>query len=316
MKRKTVQRDDLEAGLVALRLGIMRDWKRKFEKSINTLHPSLDSTPPSRKANLFMDELHNLQEELSTIIAKAVEDYYLIAVANRRLVSGDLLGWIRQQIIGIVTEEIPRESDRWVWSVFLGRRNFAAWAQTNWRAPTWLGALSLIGRFPDGAPTNDSELMAEHNASDTQKILSTNRNAFGATLVWACEDALERVTVRIAQRPKDRPAIQRKTVCRQEFDHSDDYGMVTFRGRRYSLTPRQAAIVEILHRSFEAAFPDVSHRKLMNSLETEASRTRDSFKRSELWGTLIVQGKRKGTLRLNLGDTPKKTSAQGPDNTR
>ncbi len=84
------------------------------------------------------------------------------------------------------------------------------------------------------------------------------------------------------------------------FKHSEDYISITFNDQTFTLTSRQAQVVQILHEAHKNELPDVGQHHILEKLGSQSSRLRDTFKRSDLWGTLIVQGKKSGTYRLNL----------------
>jgi len=90
------------------------------------------------------------------------------------------------------------------------------------------------------------------------------------------------------------------TSAPRDFQHSDDYRSVVFEGERHTLTSQQAQIVEMLHNAHSSGTPDLGKDYILEKLGTPASRLRDTFKRSKLWGTLIVVGAKRGTCRLNL----------------
>jgi hypothetical protein len=85
-----------------------------------------------------------------------------------------------------------------------------------------------------------------------------------------------------------------------DLDHSDDYRIITFKGKRYELPPQRAAIVKVLHESrwYAASKQKIQHK-------TGCREIRDSFRTGhgpELWNNLIISCG-KGSYRLNL--TPK-----------
>jgi hypothetical protein len=87
----------------------------------------------------------------------------------------------------------------------------------------------------------------------------------------------------------------------RDFTHQEDYRSVTLRGQTYTLTSRQAQVVEILHRAYLDEKPDVAIDYILEKLGTQNSRWQDTFKRNpEARKALIRKGERKGTLRLNL----------------
>jgi hypothetical protein len=80
---------------------------------------------------------------------------------------------------------------------------------------------------------------------------------------------------------------------------TSDYRSISFNGETYGLTRNQATIVKLLDDAYKRGTPDVGKDTLLGAMEAETSRVRDSFKKSPLWGKLIVAGKTKGTYRLN-----------------
>jgi hypothetical protein len=85
-----------------------------------------------------------------------------------------------------------------------------------------------------------------------------------------------------------------------DLEHSDDYRTISLNGQRLCLTPRQAAIVKLLHQSryYEATTQTIRKK-------TKCGLIHDSFKTGdgpEIWKNVIVHQPR-GFYRLNL--TPK-----------
>jgi len=83
--------------------------------------------------------------------------------------------------------------------------------------------------------------------------------------------------------------------------HSQDYRSVTLGGHTHSLTGQQAQVIQILHEACKNGTPEVGSALILEQLGTPNSRLRDTFKTNQsAWRALIVSGRRKGTLRLNL----------------
>jgi hypothetical protein len=60
-------------------------------------------------------------------------------------------------------------------------------------------------------------------------------------------------------------------------------------------------VIQLLHEAHKNGNPDVSTAQILERLETSNSRWQDTFKsNSEAKKALVIAGKRKGTLRLNL----------------
>jgi hypothetical protein len=95
--------------------------------------------------------------------------------------------------------------------------------------------------------------------------------------------------------PKDVPEKED-----EDFIHSDDYRSIKWRGEDYTLTDRQAQTIEILHENYERGTPDISQAYILVKLDSNSKRLGYFFKKSPLWGTLIIRSKQKGTYRINL----------------
>lgn len=108
-----------------------------------------------------------------------------------------------------------------------------------------------------------------------------------------------------AKKEPARDALSAK-AAEDSFSHSPDYCSITFRGKPQTLTTRQAQVIKMLHEEHQRGTPELSTRHILEQLESETSRLRDTFKNSDLWGEgkLIIPGKRRGSVRLNLPDTP------------
>src|SRR5262249_52955083 len=86
--------------------------------------------------------------------------------------------------------------------------------------------------------------------------------------------------------------------------HSDDYRTIRFNGTSYNLTTRQAQVVQILHDAYKNRTPGLGHANILERLGTSKSRLRDTFRKTGLWGTLIVkEPRRRGLIRLALPDS-------------
>jgi hypothetical protein len=85
------------------------------------------------------------------------------------------------------------------------------------------------------------------------------------------------------------------------FAHSDDYRSVTVRGQNFTLTSRQAQVIQILDENRRKGVPEVGKDYLLEKLGTTNSRLRDSFKTNlPAWKVLVKAGTKKGTVRLNV----------------
>ena len=98
--------------------------------------------------------------------------------------------------------------------------------------------------------------------------------------------------------PSAAPSARRKRSS-SGFVHSRDYRSLRYKGRQYTLTSRQAKVVEKLYQAYLNGTPEISQATILEDLGTPSSRLRDAFKRSGLWGTLVKPGSKRGTVRLD-----------------
>ena len=86
------------------------------------------------------------------------------------------------------------------------------------------------------------------------------------------------------------------------FRYFGDYVSIVYKGVSYSLTPGQAVIIRALHEAHLNGTPDVTQSYLLDLAGSPVGRLRSFFRgrNRELWRTLIVPGRAKGTYRLNL----------------
>jgi hypothetical protein len=93
----------------------------------------------------------------------------------------------------------------------------------------------------------------------------------------------------------------RKTNHAGPFTYSEDYRCVTVRGEAFTLTSRQAHMIQLLHRAHQNGKSEVSIHSILEELETETSRWQDTWRSNrKARESLIKSGARKGTLHLNL----------------
>ncbi|MCH7591785.1 MAG: hypothetical protein IH989_03245 [Planctomycetes bacterium] len=97
------------------------------------------------------------------------------------------------------------------------------------------------------------------------------------------------------QEPKDaRVPVPNSRPAR----HGPDFRSVHWYDIDYHFTGMQAAVVKVLWESLENGTPDVGDAKLLSLAGGSGDRLRDVFKDHPAWGTMIVDGKTKGSKRL------------------
>lgn len=83
------------------------------------------------------------------------------------------------------------------------------------------------------------------------------------------------------------------------FTYSDDYLNITFYGKPSTQTEKQRTLIRVLHEAHKRGQPVVHEKTLLQAIDS-TTEVRSYFRRSPLWGNLVVRGPRKGTFRLNL----------------
>jgi hypothetical protein len=86
------------------------------------------------------------------------------------------------------------------------------------------------------------------------------------------------------------------------FEYAEDFRSVVLRGVAYSLTPRQAQVIELLFGVRGTGMPELSQEYILDRIGSKSLRLtlRDVFRKSPAWKTLVVPGDRRGMYRLNL----------------
>jgi hypothetical protein len=84
------------------------------------------------------------------------------------------------------------------------------------------------------------------------------------------------------------------------FEHSEDYTSVIIRGEPFTLTSRQAQVIEILHEEYTRGTPDVGTAFILEKINCKTSRLRDIFRSRPAARKALVKSFSKGTVRLNL----------------
>jgi len=85
-----------------------------------------------------------------------------------------------------------------------------------------------------------------------------------------------------------------------EVHNKENYTSFTFDGKRYDVGQRQGKAIKLLHKEGMEGNPDVPLDKILKVMGRAPTRkVKDSFKRTGLWGTLLVR-KKNNTRRLSI----------------
>lgn len=108
-----------------------------------------------------------------------------------------------------------------------------------------------------------------------------------------------RKAIRAPVTPRTFSPTPQATRTLTTLTHSDDFRTVSTGKREWHFTFLQSRIVEWLIGALQRRTPELSQSALLEDLDIKSTRLRDLFKTSAAWKTLIVQGEKKGTYRIN-----------------
>ena len=176
----------------------------------------------------------------------------------------------------------------------------------------------------DGRVNCTNELMPYDGDNAEKYIISQNNNTFGRLL----ND--EQLILGYLEENPDSPKHQQqkkyvsdvKSYFRYWYDqhddinppekgfcHSDDYRTLKLDGIEYYPTPKQAHIIQILHRNHINGTPEISQHTIISQIEhedreTSYSKLREFFNSDDhskiIYKTFIKKGARRDTFRLNI----------------
>lgn len=88
-----------------------------------------------------------------------------------------------------------------------------------------------------------------------------------------------------------------------DFAHGPDYRCVRSHGAVYTLSSREAEIIQMLHEVHENGTPDLGQDYIIQEIcgsRSNVKRLRDLFSDRDIWEALISPGDRRGTFRLDM----------------
>jgi hypothetical protein len=86
-----------------------------------------------------------------------------------------------------------------------------------------------------------------------------------------------------------------------DFNHSEDFRIVTVKGNTHSLTTYQSLALEKLWKASKNHVPELHQDAILDGIGSCSKRLRDIFKSNmKAYRELITPGERKGTFRLNF----------------
>jgi len=194
--------------------------------------------------------------------------------------------------------------EKWFRKVSEGQKYPSSPSSTKpWRAPVWCAeCFSEPWWIKLGRPNH---LTVEA----TKSVIRSAQSTFAGRLEYVLRDAEDLQRVECASlgsthadsslRDPER-SIRNHNSAVKEFVPAGDYRSVLFEGKEHTLTLNQATIIKTLHQAHKEGHSTVGKAAVLAAIGTETSRVRDSFKKSSLWGTLIIPGEKRGTYKLSL----------------
>jgi 7-cyano-7-deazaguanine synthase in queuosine biosynthesis len=113
--------------------------------------------------------------------------------------------------------------------------------------------------------------------------------------------------------PMEAGSARPQATSRPGFRHSPDFSTVSLDGEDFSLGPKERAAFQLLHEALEQGTPELSGSYILEheQVESKARSVSELFRRSGIFGKLVIEGSRKGVYRLSLRqvlDAPKKVA--------
>jgi 7-cyano-7-deazaguanine synthase in queuosine biosynthesis len=176
------------------------------------------------------------------------------------------------------------------------------------RFPQLFECLDPADPSPDETAAALTEMVIRHGAS-TRAVMAAEVARASAELVNGVLPPTCLIRLAVAAAPVQ-PAAQELPVGSGKggadagsggLRHSPDYRTVVWQGRELTLTLQQARVVQLLHEQPAQGTPEIGQAFILEHLDlTATSRLRDVFRGSPAWRTLVTQGRRKGTYRLDI----------------
>ncbi len=98
--------------------------------------------------------------------------------------------------------------------------------------------------------------------------------------------------------------------------HSLDFRSVYWFGETFTLTPKQAAVVELLWRSYEAGTPALGQHAVLAEIESDLGRLDHLFQRPvgarRAWKAMIERGPSRGTVQLRVPRSEARKPSSAP----
>jgi hypothetical protein len=261
--------------------------RKAFERFIQFL-PSENMLRSEIRSNLLF-----ANEWALSHFAEAINDWLPLAIPNESRITISSTGgitfiWELERAYPVWLQDMPIKLLPWELSL---KQDFRVCEQR------WFTELpNGFCLFADRGHEKRSEHRERLSIESTRKISMELRQVLELSLESESYKIVEEYLPRQSMFPQVAAGGSSLPVS---FRHSNDYRSIVFNGEHHALTPNQATIVRILHEALERGTPSLGKATLLDAIESETSRLQDSFRKSELWGTLVVSDRR-GTYRLNL----------------
>jgi len=181
--------------------------------------------------------------------------------------------------------------------------------QTCWNAIRIYLQHAYPGRAPDPFANHDRDTQS-HGEGVNACVLRPRPDLwrqraedYAAALKLLDQLLTEHGTIATDRQPAPNQSLTMATQTNQPpARHSFDFRSVHWYGPEYSFTAKQAAIVKLLWEAWDNGTPDVADATLLEACDLTTSRLVDIFRNNPAWGSMIVEGRTKGTRRLSPPD--------------
>jgi hypothetical protein len=141
---------------------------------------------------------------------------------------------------------------------------------------------------------------------ETAEALTFLLRRHGATVLRVVEEQISRWRRELARQQLPPTSLLRllassgEPETSRDFRATPDYREVWLRGEKFSLTPNQARVIELLDQNCPDGVAGLSQAYILETLDIESDNLYQVFRGSPAWGALIVRATGKGIYRLNL----------------
>jgi hypothetical protein len=253
--------------------------------------------------------------ELCKDILQGLTPTFSEVVRAKRIRADLALDWMSELLRCILIYNVGSDSEHYrlgqelrtsdEWSLFIGRlkkESMSASQGVHGLSTVVSDKASLVAKYKEIVVQLESRI--EEKTLSLQRFKSPALPAYRGTiqqkvLLQTERDRLKAMIAKLEAEPDE--DMHAGPTSSRGFIHSPDYRSVNVAGKVHSLTPRQAHVIQILHKALVDGTPEVGKEYILEEIGTPASRLKDSFKSNlSAWKALVRLGKKRGLYRLNF----------------